>query len=315
MSPRTKAHLAIITANILFGLNYSYSKSVLGWMSGEALVVARISVSAVMFVVLWLTVVREKVARRDIGMLVLASIFGVGLNQYLFLKGLEMTSPVDASIIATAGPVLVLLFSAMLGRDRITFLKSLGIGIGATGALIVIFYGGMASFSRGNLAGNVIVFLSSLSYACYLIVVKDLIAKYSPITIMAWTFGVSGIILAPALTGKLIATDWGAFTPAAWGMLAFVVIGATCISYVCVARSLKGLSPTTASMYTYSQPVIASMFAIMRGQDHLDWIKIAAALLVFTGVFMVTQSYRFEKSYIDRVPSHRFIVPFPRRRR
>ena len=295
MTTRTKAHLAIISANILFGLNYSYSKSVLEWMPGEALTIARILGGTALFVTLAIAVVKQKAAKRDIGLLILASIFGVGGNQFMFLKGLASTSPVDASIIATVGPVLVLVFSAILGRDRITFLKSLGIGLGACGALIVIFYGGMASFSRGHLGGNLLIFAAAVSYSCYLIVVKDLIARYSPITVMAWTFGVSAIILTPLLGPSLVKTDWTAFQPAAWGALVFVILGATCLAYVCVAGSLKGLSPTTASIYTYSQPIIASVFAIFRGQDHLDWIKVAAAALVFSGVFLVTQSYSFDR--------------------
>ncbi|MEG0656049.1 MAG: DMT family transporter, partial [Mucinivorans sp.] len=84
------------------------------------------------------------------------------------------------------------------------------------------------------------------------------------------------------------------FSWASWGALAFVVLGATWLAYVCVAASLKKLSPTTASIYSYSQPVIASIFAIIRGQDRLDFVKIAAALLVFIGVYIVTRSYKTE---------------------
>lgn len=295
ISSRVKAHLAILTANLMFALNYSYSKSLIpNFLTPEALIIARISSAALLFVVVLTTVVRQRIERRDIGRLVLASMFGIGGNQYIFLQGLNHTSPVDASIIATTGPVLVLVLSALLGRDRITMLKSIGIGLGASGALLVILYGGIANFGSGNMTGNLLVFVSAFSYACYLLVIKDLMQKYNPLTIMAWIFGVSALVMTPWLMDDLVATDWAAISAGMWGALVFVIAGATWLAYLCVAISLKKLSPTTASIYSYSQPVIASFAAILRGQDTVNWVKITAAILVFLGVFIVTRSYKIE---------------------
>lgn len=294
LSPRIRAHMAILTANVMFALNYSYSKSIIpDWMLPEGICIARIATAALMFVLLAVTMVKERIEHADIWRLVLASVFGIGGNQYIFLQGLNLTSPVDSAIIATTGPVIVLVLSALLGRDKITFLKSVGIGVGACGALLVILYGGISNFGTGHLTGNLLVFASAFSYACYLIVVKDLMAKYSPITIMSWIFGVSALFMTPLLWDDLAnGTNWSEIPPHIWGAIIFVIVGATWIAYICVASSLKILKPTTVSIYSYSQPVIASYVAILRGQDSFDWVKLAAAGLVFVGVFLVTQSYR-----------------------
>lgn len=292
MSDRLKAHLAIITANILFALNYSYSKSVIGVMSPDALIVSRIGSAAVVFTIVALVLFRQRVAWRDVLMLGLASLLGIGGNQYIFLHGLEFTSPVDAAILATLGPVLVLLISAVLGRDRITLLKSVGITIGASGALTVVLYGGLSNFGSGHLLGNLLVLCSVFSYACYLIVVKQLMAKYSPYVVMAWVFGLSALIMVPLMIDDVTAVNWGALDGGSIAAFVFVIVGATWLSYICVASSLKKLSPTTASIYSYSQPVLASFFAIIRGQDEVSWVKIGAAILVFAGVYIVTLSYK-----------------------
>ncbi|MEG2319223.1 MAG: DMT family transporter, partial [Mucinivorans sp.] len=290
-----KAHLAIITANILFALNYSMSKSVLwpqAWMSPEGLCVARIASAAVLFSIIVWGFNREKVERKDWGWMALASLFGIGGNQLIFLKGMYYTSPVDAAIIATTGPMLVLIISAILRRERITPLKALGIAIGACGALLVILYGGIQNFGQGHLSGNLMVFTSAFSYACYLIVVKDLMKKYQPMTVMAWIFGASALVLTPLLWDEfLYKTQWSSIEPWTWFTIGFVVVGATWIAYICVARSLRQINATTASIYSYSQPVIASLFAIVRGQDNLDGIKVLSAMLVILGVFLVTRSY------------------------
>lgn len=298
MSPKLKAHLSILTANIMFGINYSLSKGLLApieWLTPSGLCVARIGSAAIFFSILVWGFMRERVDKKDWGWLALASLLGIGGNQFIFLQGMKLTSPVDASIIATVGPVLVLLISTALGRDKITPLKLVGIIIGALGALTVILYGSMSAFGMEHLSGNLLVFLSAISYACYLIVVKDLMKKYRPMTVMASIFGVSGLIMIPTLGGELVNdTQWSEMPISAWVALIFVVVGATCIAYFCVAKSLKTISPTTASIYSYSQPVIASFFAISIGQDKLDWVKIIAAMLVVLGVFIVTRSYKQE---------------------
>lgn len=295
MNGRIQAHAAILFANLLFALNYSYSKSLIpGFLAPETLCIVRIGCAAVVFAGIAATLVRERIRWSDLGWLALAALFGTGGNQYLFLQGLQYTSPVDAAIISVIGPVLVLVISALLGRDRITWLKSIGIAVGASGALLTILYGGIAHFGSGHLTGNLLVFTAAFSYACYLIVVKKLMMRYRPITVTAWMFGLSTLAMIPFLGRTLFTTDWSGFTPAAWGALAFVVLGATVTAYLCVAGGLRRLKPTTVSIYTYLQPVIASFVAILRGQDRTDWVKIVAALLVFAGVFIVTQSYRFE---------------------
>lgn len=296
MSARLKAHLAIITANILFGLNYSLSKGLLApieWLTPEGLVVARIGSAAIVFGIIVFVFQREKIQKSDIKWLALASLLGIGGNQYLFLQGMKLTSPLDAAIIATTGPVLVLTISAILGRDKITPLKMLGIGIGASGALLTIIYGGFSSMGHGDMVGNLIVFMSAISYACYLIVVKDLMKKYSPMTVMAWIFGVSGLVMIPSFTDNLITTTmWSSMDFGIWAALVFVIVAATWIAYICVAKSLKVIQPTTASMYSYAQPIIAGCFAVFRGQDTFDVVKIIAAMLVVLGVFIVTRSYK-----------------------
>lgn len=293
---RIQAHAAILAANIMFALNYSYSKSLIpGFLAPDTLCIVRIGCAAIVFALVALTIVRERIRWRDLGWLALAALFGTGGNQYIFLQGLQYTSPVDAAIISVTGPVLVLIISALLGRDRITWFKSIGIAVGASGALLTILYGGIANFGSGHLMGNILVFIAALSYASYLVVVKSLMMRYHPITVTAWMFGLSTLAMLPFLGQSVVATEWSRLTAGAWGSLAFVVLGATVTAYLLVAGSLKRLKPTTVSIYMYLQPVIASIAAILRGQDKADWVKGLAALLVFAGVFLVTQSYRFEE--------------------
>lgn len=296
LSKNTTAHISIIAANILFGLNYSYSKSVInGGISPLALSEMRIVVAAVLFILITRLIGNSlKVDKEDRWKLVIGGILGVVGNQLLFLKGLEFTSPVDASIITTSSPLLVLIISAIFLRERITAIKLIGIGIGAVGALMVIVNGAITDMGENQWFGNIMIMFCAISYAAYLVWIKPMMKKYSAMTVMAWIFSVAAIISTPICISEVIDTQWSAISFDTYGALIFVLLGATFGAYFFIAYGLKSINPTTVSMYNYSQPIIAATFAIIRGQDTLSMVKIFATVLVFLGVFMVIQSYRFE---------------------
>jgi len=291
MSDRAKAHLAIIVANILFGINYSAAKHVMpGYILPEGFTLLRIVSAAAL---LWLTSIffkREKVLRSDYWRLFLASVFGVVLNQFMFLKGLNYTTPIDSSIIMTVNPVLVLVISALVLRDAITLTKVLGIAVGASGAILLIVQSGDVSFAGEHFTGNVLTFLNALSYAFYLVLIKPLMMRYSPVTVMRWVFTFGLIMMAPFGFTSLSEVQWSVMPGVAWGAIIFVLVGPTYLAYLLNSKGLQYLKPATVSIYIYSQPIIASLVSVWLGQDRITMVKVISTLLVFIGVYLVSGS-------------------------
>ncbi len=291
---KLKGHLFILATNTLFAINIPISKYLLPvHVRPEGLTIMRMTFACVMF---WLTSLlfkQEKVARKDIGMLFLCSLCGVGLNQGLFIIGLSHTSPLDAAIIGTAVPIFVLILAAIILKEPITPKKSFGVLLGLSGGLLLIFSSTQASHAVSSLKGNLMLILSGMMYAFYLVLSKPLTVRYSPITIMKWMFLFTTLLLLPFTFRYIWETP--AFHREVWdpvetGAILYVLIGATFIPYLLIPMGLKRIRPTTVSMYNYIQPIIASFIAVMIGQDSLTLHKITSALLVFGGVYLVTQS-------------------------
>ena len=260
------------------------------YLSPFALVFARISGACILFWALSLLLPKETIDRKDILRLLIATVFGVAVNQSLFLNGLNITTPIDAAIIMTATPILVLLVARLLIREPITIFKVIGIVAGATGAILLILYSGNISFSNNHVIGNSIIVANATSYALYLVIVKPLINKYHPVTLMKWIF-LFGLLLvsAPGLPA-FMRVNWGSLPGDIMLSVLFVVVGTTFLAYLLNMYSLKYVKPITVSIYIYSQPVIASIVALILGQDVITPVKIVAALLVFTGVYFVSFS-------------------------
>lgn len=286
-------HLAILGTNILFGLNIPISKSILsGWVSASGLTLLRMGFGAAAFWIASLFVSRERVAPRDLLMLVLCAFLGIVLNQTFFILGLQLTSPIDAGLIATLNPVLVMLISALVLKEPITGRKAGGVLIGACGALLIIWHSTVSDTGQSSsLRGNIYCLVSVVAYATYLVISRPIAQRYSSVTMMKWMFLFSSLMMIPFGIDTL--ADEPIFTRIDYSALLrliYVLAGATFLAYLLIPMALKRIRPTTISMYNYLQPIIAGIVAILLGQNTLSWDKPVATLLIFSGVYLVTTS-------------------------
>ena len=286
-----KGHLTILTVNIIFGLNTPITKSLMSdILTPYALNFFRIAGACLLFWIISPFVKEEKVSRQDLIMLFFAGMLGVTINQFSFLTGLSMTSPINAAIIITLTPIITMILAAVFQKEPITGKKITGVLIGASGAVFLILTTIGMTNGTGNWLGNIFCLLSSLSYALYLTAFKGLITKHNPITLMKWMFLFSVITTVPFTLNEIEAIPWQMFSWSVSLRIFYVVVLATFVTYILIPTGQKLLRPTTLSMYNYLQPLFASSVAIVAGLDTFGWNTLLAAVLIFTGVYVVTQS-------------------------
>lgn len=291
MNRNIKAHIAVLVANIIYGANYSIAKLIMpAFIKPFGFIVIRVLVSAILFFLSSKIFIREKVEKEDKIKLVLCSIFGVAINQLFFFKGLSLTSPINAGLIMVTNPIFVLLLIAIFLNEKINLNRIIGIIFGITGAVLLIVYGNRFSTNNSNSLGDLFILLNSLSYAIYLVMVKPLMAKYHPLTIMKYIFIVGAFWVLPFGYAQFNEIKWSEFTLELWQALAFVVVGTTFFAYLFNTMALRELSPGTVSVYIYLQPAMAAFFAMALGKDELSLIHILAASFIFVGVYLSTKS-------------------------
>jgi drug/metabolite transporter (DMT)-like permease len=268
---KRNAHLAIFIANLFFGLNIPISRSLMpDVIDPIALTYIRMLSGLALFWGSAFFVKTEKVPVKDLVLFFFAAFFALSVNQLSFYIGLSATSPIDASIVVTMLPIVSMLLAGLILKEPVTLKKAFGVLVGASGAVFLILSEGHSKLGSGNFSGNMIVFLAVTSFALYLTMFKNLISRYSSFTIMRWMFA--------TLTGL------------EWLRITYIVFGATFIAYVLLAAGQRVLLPTTLSMYNYIQPIMASLVAIFVGLDTFGWKHFVSTALVFTGVYIVTQS-------------------------
>lgn len=292
MNTTLKAHIALFLVALIYGANYTIAKEVLdeGHLAPHGFILLRVLAGTLLFNLFHWIAIREKVARKDLGRLFLCGLFGVAINQLFFFSGLKLTQPINASLIMTTTPILVLIASSLLIGERITIRKVFGIIIGTTGAFLLIAYGQELSFRSDRLLGDMMIFINASSYGLYLVLVRSLMKKYHAITVVKWVFTFGLCIVLPFGLTSLGEADWGSFSTDIWLAICYVLIFTTFLAYLFNAYALSYVQPSVVSIYIYLQPIIASSIALMAGRDEWDHLKTLSAVLIFFGVFLVSNA-------------------------
>lgn len=291
-----KAHLALLGANLIYGVNHIIAKGIMPHkIAASAFVFLRILGAGLLFWILK-AFIKESVNKKDMGRLLICGMLGVAANQMLFFHGLNLTSPIDASIIITAVPILVLVFSFFLLKEKITTNKIAGVTIGAIGAILLISTGNSEG-GTSSLLGNFFIFLNACSYGLYLVLVKPLMSKYNTMTVVSWIFLYGFVFMFPFGIGDILNTNFEAFTLHTYLTVTFVIVGTTFLAYLFNVYALNNVSPSVNGSYIYLQPAISfimvSIYAYWLGHEQykedIGWIKVVSCLLVFLGVFLVSK--------------------------
>lgn len=287
-----KGHLAMLGANVIWGLMSPVAKIVFasGLIAPVVMVDFRVGGAALLF---WLTsffLPREHVPLKDVFRLFGAGMLGVLFNQGCFIIGVSLTSPGEASLVTTTMPMWVMLLAWVFLREPITFKKTGGILLGATGAIILIVGSTGIKSGTNSALGDVVVLCAQLSYALYLTIFRNFIRKYSLVTLMKWMFLSASLVALPGSISWLRSTDWSAVSFPLWGGVTYVVVFGTFIAYICIMIGQKRLRPTVVGMYNYVQPIVATITGIALGLDFFTPVKAVAILLIFSGVWLVTIS-------------------------
>ncbi|KAA1247667.1 DMT family transporter [Aquimarina sp. RZ0] len=294
MSRRTLAFCAASFAAFFYAGNYSIAKDVMPhYVEPLGFIVLRVLGAGLLFWIISFWGPKEKIEKRDYIRIVGAAIFGVGINMLSFFEGLNLTTPISASVIMTTVPICVLILSTFLLREKLNALKIIGILIGLSGALTIILYGSGNNRTATNpTLGNILVFINALSYAIYIIIIKKITQKYHPFTFIKWMYSLGFLFVLPFGYQQLINIQTDMIPVSGYLKIGYVLVFATFGTYILNIFAIRELKPTTVAVFIYVQPLLASILAIGLGKDTLDIVKITAAILIFSGVYLVTRKQK-----------------------
>jgi len=282
-------HLALIAVQVLFATWPIVGKIALRSVPSVALVGFRVAGAAFTLLILARASGNlQRIETADWPLLIVSSMLGLVLNQLLFTKGLSLTTAINATLLGTTIPVFTLLVGVILGADRATLRRLLGIALAAAGVLYLIGPG-RAQFSPGTRTGNLLIISNSLCYGAYIAVSKNLMKRYTALTVIAWIFVVGCVITVPAAVISLSHISLASVPGKVWLAILYIIVLPTAGAYYLNGWALARVPPSTVAVYIYLQPLIAFVVAPLILGESLSFHAVIASLLIFAGVIVVTR--------------------------
>lgn len=296
MSKRILALILATIVSIIYGMTFTIAKDVMPkYVEASGFIIMRVGGATILFWLFWLfsrrskAIREEKINPKDYLRIIFAGFFGVALNMLAFFKGLSLTSPISASVLMVSTPMIVLILSAIILKERMQKRKIFGIILGLIGTAFLILYGKSVGNATNATLGNFLVFVNATSYGLYLVIVKKLMDKYNAFNFAKWIYLIGFIMVLPFGWSEFQAIDWVLMPTDIYLKIGFVVVFSTFLTYLLNLLTMRELKPTTIAVFVYLQPLFATIFAISLGKDELTLVKIVSAVLIFIGVYLVTQ--------------------------
>lgn len=296
MKTRLLVHGSLFLTALFYGASYTVAKEVMPRLiEPYAFILLRVFLATLFF---WTVHPlfeknRPKVNNRDLAYLAMCAFFGVAGNMLLFFKGLSMSSPINASVIMITSPIFILAFASFYLKEKLGWKKLLGMALGSVGALLLIL-SAEKIFARGGAAnsslGNLLVMINAMLFAIYLVLIKPMMAKYSTFTVVKWLFLFGSLMVLPFGLPQLAHIEWTAFKPNDWAAFWFIIIGISIAAYWLNAWALQHTRASVVGTYIYLQPLLATMIALWSGRDRLLPEQVMYGLLIFTGVYLVSEA-------------------------
>ncbi len=291
---RLAGHIACFAAYAIFGFNIIICKDLTegGLISPIAIFTLRSLGAGLLFWILSLFFPREQVEKKDHLKIFAASFTGYFVTQLTFLVAIPDVTPMHCSIMSAMSPIYTMFIAAIVLKEPLSWQKTGGVALSLCGVIFLILNnaGGSSGASESTTFGLFMMFLNSFSFSLYLGIFKPLIQKYSVVTFMKWIFLFSALMALPLSFNELWRMSWIHIPATQLWELGYLIVFATFFSYFLIPFGQKIIRPTLVSMYSYIQPIIATVLGIILGMDILTWQKVLAAVMVFGGVVIVSRS-------------------------
>ena len=277
----------ISVAMLIWAFNYPIAKFAYKEIDGLTLGVLRVLVAAVGMLPIHL-VYRSRhplpvpLTRHDYWVLAWLGCF-LSFNQGLFIFGLSHTTVAHSALIIAIGPVNILLLAVLVGLERFTANKVIGVLLAFSGVALLAVGRGFASTSP-TLRGDLFTLGGSLAFAAYAIVGKRVTRRLDTITLTAWPFYFGALLFLPLAVRQIRITDWSRVGVAGWGALAHIGIGASLFGYLIWMWGIHHLAASRMGVFTYVQPVLGSIIGVVLLHEEYTAQLALSGVLVLAGV-------------------------------
>ena len=235
----------------------------------------------------------EKLTLKSYIWLALAGFIGISINQWSFYASLGHTDPITAALILALSPIVTAILSKYYFKERKSVNFWLGMLIGISGVWLVITKGTFYVPIVGK--GEVLIFLTMLTFSVFLLFVQQLSKSIHPITITWYTnlFGFFGLL--PFIKWSELESMM-AVPVKYWILLAVTAVIMHGLCTMLWNNSIRKVGASRAALLLNLEPFIAMITSWIILSNHVTSFQLLGGFIIVIGV---TISLRMKKTPIE----------------
>lgn len=222
--------------------------------------------------------------RRTALRLVVLSIAGLLGMQYSFFSSIAYGNSVVATLLQNLGPVFITLYVAWRLRQKPSSWQFGAVSLAVMGTFLLVTGGHLHSLSVPR-AAVIWGLLSGVTMAFYTLYPGSLLRAYGPATIVGWAMLLGGIVLSGIVRPWQLAIHP---TPAAWFLVACVIVLGTLLAYYLYIASLKYISPSETSLLASSEPLFITIIAALYLHIELSLTSLVGGACILVTVVILS---------------------------
>ena len=296
---------SIITAAALVAANFFYGTNVIAvkQIAPHHIQALGISFSRIFFTAILLTMFplfngkKERIEKKDYLLLMVAGLLGVTLNQTFSIMGIASTNPIHSSLLIMSTPIIVSVLAAIFLKESFGGNKIIGLLLGLTGAFILIKSRATSGeVHPPTMLGDVLILAGSVCYSTYLILIRKVSKKYSPITILRFVFLFGALFSLPFSLQSFATAEWSAFSGWDWFSILYIVLLGTLAANLLMNWGVQQWGPSKTGSFVYFQPVFGTLGAVLLMGEQFSIGKAIAGLLIVAGVWITSMKLKKKES-------------------
>lgn len=230
----------------------------------------------------------RRVSARDMLVIALLGVVFFGYFPWAFSASLKYTTAARGAVGLATAPIMTLVLAQILGRERMTPMKSLAVAVAFAGVAVAFSDALLGGENKGFL-GEALMLAAVLGAAVYSVYARPYLVRHGPVfvTSLAITFGMLSLLPFAAAEGALSAVP--TFTTGGWVAVLFLGIVGGAVQFVLYTWALRRISPTRTAIYVTLNPISALVLAAVILGESLTPQLLAGAILVISGIFLANR--------------------------
>ncbi len=290
-SGKNLAELLLMSIVVVWALNFTVVKFSLEEIDPLSFNAFRFALGiALMWAFVWLRGMRVRVARRDLGRIILLALLGNLLYQMLFIVGIDRTFASNAAVMLGTIPVWIAVFTHLFTAEKMYRIQAIGVFFAFAGVVLIMGFGEQGlRFHSDSVLGDAIILSAAMVFAVYTLLSRSLLETYSPLTLATLVMTIGGVLLILVAIPSLIRLDYASVSALSWGGAAFSGLFAIGAAYLIWYFGIKNVGAVRTATYQNMVPVLGVLFGLIFLGEKLHILQYIGSLLTIAGIILSRQ--------------------------